>query len=446
MAGDYMKRLLLTLLTLIVLITPVNGYTSPKEDYEEAYKIYIAAGASVAAYSGRLSELTRRYLKEDGWKLGYYTQAHGHAGARYILAQKEFEGTIFYVLAIVGTENAEDIRLDLKVDKVYFAGTDFRELADYAAAKDVPETEPKVHRGFYEFLEAGPAATLTDSRQQPLNLPEVLKRDKNSKIFITGHSLGGAAATLAGAGLISVGVDPSQVEVITFGAPAVGNAAFAAKFEPLLRLTRIVHSGDQVTGVLQTLVGGYRQFGRLIQWDPPEMADNPHKLFGYVDSAMKNFYNKRSQAIAAGVDIHNQAAVKRKIDERVYVAPIQNNLPSSLASDFWYMNEFLKDEFKTTLANDSAGLQTSLAEWRTSAAKTGCRWLVVPDVSAVRIKQEKNIYYITVSETVYEAATGNVVDMATYSTATFNLTPLEAFFHAVKEMDKHLHRSLKPNN
>ena len=68
---------------------PAISSASPAEDYEEAYKLYLAAGASAASYSGRLGELANRYLLQDGWQIDHYVQAQSHTGARYLVARKE---------------------------------------------------------------------------------------------------------------------------------------------------------------------------------------------------------------------------------------------------------------------------------------------------------------------------------------------------------------------
>ena len=49
----------------------------------------------------------------------------------------------------------------------------------------------------------------------------------DTRVLLTGHSLGGAVATLLAERLVSMGIDKDRVPVITFGAPAIGNAAFA---------------------------------------------------------------------------------------------------------------------------------------------------------------------------------------------------------------------------
>jgi len=431
-----LKRVLLLLFVAYVLAytSPVS-YAGPKEDYEEAYKIYLAAGASAAAYTGRLGELANHYLEQDGWQIDHYVQSQGRTGARYLIARKE--GTPYYIVAIVGTENKADIKIDLKVDKVYFAGSTPEEIAANAAKKNIPDSEPKVHRGFNEFVQAGPSAVLRNPQQINLSLSDLLRTDKQRKLCLTGHSLGGAAATLAGAGLLSTGVSPKQIEVITFGAPAVGNEAFAAKFGPVLQLTRFVNSGDPVTGVLQTLVGGYRQFGREINWNPPDTVHDTHQLTDYIDSAIKNYYNKRRQAAEAGMPLPSSPAAKQANPERVYITPLQNNLPPDLTTDFWYMQEALQDEYHHSLPDYILGTTPLNSGWQEPAMASGCRWAIVADVSATRLKQEKNTYYITLTQTVYDVTTGSIAASATFSTATYNLTPLEAFIHTFKGIHAH---------
>ncbi|WP_245823802.1 lipase family protein [Sporomusa malonica] len=413
---------------------PVTGYAGAKEDYEDAYTLYLTAAASAAAYSGRIGELANRYLEQDGWQIDHYVQSQGHTGARYLIAHKE--GVPYYLAAIVGTENDRDIETDLKFDKVYFAGSNEEECAVNAAKKDVPGTEPKVHRGFNQFVQAGLSAVLRNPRQVSLSLPDLLLSNQTRKLYLTGHSLGGAAATLAGARLLSVGINPEQLEVITFGAPAVGNAAFAAKFGPSLHLTRVVNSGDVVTGALQTLLGGYRQFGQEIKWRPPDTVDDAHQLIGYIDSAIKNYYDKRRLAVAAGVQLPIPSADKQINHGRVYIAPLGNNLPAGLTEEFSYMQEALQDEYQQTLPDYVTA--DDQADWRKTASASGCRWAIVSDVSALRVKQEKNIYYITLTQTVYDVTSGTAVTTATFSTATYNLTPLEAFIHTFKGMHAHL--------
>ena len=124
-----------------------------------------------------------------------------------------------YILAFAGTESVIGMRANLLVDKVYFAGGNLDEFAVYAAKQDVPTAEPKVHRGFHEFVQAGLTVKVQDDDGDSKTLAEMLLANKERKVYLVGHSRGGAAATLSGARLISMGVNPEQIEIITFGAP-----------------------------------------------------------------------------------------------------------------------------------------------------------------------------------------------------------------------------------
>lgn len=98
----------------------------------------------------------------------------------------------------------------------------------------------KVHEGFREaFLE-------TQSR-----LDEVLSRRRSrQKLWLTGHSLGGALATLAAGH-----VQPQPVHgLYTYGCPRVGNQAFVAAL-PQQSHYRFVHRDDWVTTVPPELLG-----------------------------------------------------------------------------------------------------------------------------------------------------------------------------------------------
>ena len=434
-----MKRWLVTAM-LLLLTLPGISHAGAKEDYEEAYNLAIMATASVAAYSDGIGETTTRYLEQNGWTIDRYTQAQNQSGARFLLAQKNIspENTI-YVLAIVGTENKRDIKIDLKVDKVYFAGSTFEEFAANAALKDIPASQPKIHRGFHEFIQAGPTAKLSDASGASLSLMDILKAHHDNKLYLTGHSLGGAAAIIAGARFIEMGLDPSQLEIITFGSPAVGNAAFAEKFAPLLNVTRVVIDGDPVTGALQTLVGGYKQFGREIKWKLSDSAQGFHNMTGYVDIALKNYYDKRKQVYQADNQLPRHSATTLLAEttapvtqNRVYIASLQNNLQSALAADFPYMKEALLDEYRQAYPNSVVSEETTDENWQKQAVEAGCRWVIVPQVVSTQAPNQRTTYRVTLQQTVYETATGAVVDMAAFSTSTSMLTPLEAFIHAFK--------------
>jgi hypothetical protein len=109
-------------------------------------------------------------------------------------------------------------------------------IADLMADVDIWLTDweqgGKVHRGFKKAL---------DEVWFDL-LPHIRKLyDKGCKIWITGHSLGGALATLSAS---RYGIAQG---VYTFGSPRVGNEAFKEKFD--VKIYRIVNNDDIVAHV-----------------------------------------------------------------------------------------------------------------------------------------------------------------------------------------------------
>ncbi len=433
-----MKKWLILFLLMGVLCIPSVSFAGPKEVYEDAYKMHLAAGASVAAYHNRMGEIATRYLEQDGWEITHYVQPQNRAGARFLIATKEMEPDVpLYIVAIVGTENSKDVAIDLKTSKVYFAGQSPEEMTANSLLDDIPNDKPKVHRGFNEYIQAGATAELRTQGTGPLFLPELLQANSKSHLLLTGHSLGGAAATLVGARFIDMGLDPNQIEVITFGAPAVGNAAFAEKFDPVLKLTRVVIAGDPIVTALQGLVGGYRQFGSEVKFKLPVTRDDPHDLAGYMDGVMKNQYDKRRLAVESGAELTGTTSAKPMSGERVCIAPLKNKLPESLAGEFYYMREALYDEYRQTLPNVIISDDKASENWLENAAAANCRWLIAPEVESSQVRQEKRIYYITTFQMVYDVEDGKEVDVAVFSTGTFNLTPLEAFVTSFKGITSH---------
>ena len=118
----------------------------------------------------------------------------------------------------------------------------------------------QVHRGF-----DGAFAELSDAL-------DAIVRNKRpeQRLWLTGHSLGGALATLAAAHL-----GPDSVRgLYTYGSPRVGNAAFVAAL-PWEAHYRFVHRDDWVPTVPPEFIG-YRHGGALqtVPGSPPRRLWN----------------------------------------------------------------------------------------------------------------------------------------------------------------------------
>lgn len=431
-----MKRFRQWIILILLVVYSITGtavcQAMPEEDLNEAYAIYLAASACVATYSDRPGQLAVQYLTQQGWQIQPYEQTSLNADARFLLI-KNIGANNFgasYLVAFTGTETLKDVKTDVRAGRVYFAGQTVGEFAENAAKKKVPASEPKIHRGFHEYVQA--ALTAKTTTAEPQFLTDWLLADPSRKVYLTGHSLGGAVATVSAARLISMGVKPEQIKVITFGAPAVGNDAFSRKFEPVLDLTRVVISGDVVTGILQSLAGGYTQFGHEIKWSSPDWANKgPHGITEYMDLAMKNYYDKRqSQAETISLPRSEASSALKK----AYIAPVKYSLPDKFEKEQWYMQQALTDEYERVLPGClPPGQHSEQAAWAQAVA-AGSRWLIFPEVSAYQLPKEQGVYYLTLSEKIVDLSTGDVVRLAAFSANTHNLTPLEALLHSARSV------------
>lgn len=120
-----------------------------------------------------------------------------------------------------------------------------------------------VHKGFNDYVNTV-LETMVDINDDGIDevLFNEILANTDTRVLLTGHSLGGAVATLLAERLVSMGIDKDRVPVITFGAPAIGNAAFAEVYGDKIDLRRITNNADPVPGSLQTFFGGYKQFGK----------------------------------------------------------------------------------------------------------------------------------------------------------------------------------------
>lgn len=112
---------------------------------------------------------------------------------------------------------------------------------------DCPYTEGRVHRG---FLEAFEAIVIEEGENLPA-FEEVIERLQNAKngVWITGHSLGGALASIAASYLLNSNIRVSGI--YTFGAPRVGNDEYRDYLNKRLtyKYWRFMHKSDLVPDV-----------------------------------------------------------------------------------------------------------------------------------------------------------------------------------------------------
>jgi len=449
------KKLMLLLICVFLQIAalwpgPVSA--GPVEDYREAQLQYLTAVASFASYPGADGDIAAAIMRRDGWLIIPYIENDETAQAMFLLAWKAGEGLpTEYLMAIAGTHNTEGIKLAFKAGKAYFAGRTLKEFADNADKKnDLPPKAPLVHRGFHQYVQTALATDLQPpaGKTAGRKLNELLLDHPDWKVYLTGHSAGGSAATLLAARLIDMGVKPDQLKIVTFAAPAVGNAAFAEKYSPALDLTRVVVAGDPIPDALQRIAGGFQQFGSEIRWKIDGYTfDEKHYPYIYLDCAVKNYYDKRLIAMKSAAT--NLAPGEQPVQEgkRLYIAAINNNLPQNLNGEFPYMREVLLDQYRDAvpayfIGEMNAKVPLTFDELRSKAAAAGCDRMVVVNIwgkkqddpanySGGLVTKAADAYdLIVIEQVVFSVPDGELVDGRTYEKGSKYFTAIGALLSA----------------
>ena len=435
--GEPEMNLLRILAFLCLVLAPVRAFAAPSD---LPSLLFVTAAASEAAYSGTLPEMLRARLVAAGWRIeGYETPGRkGTVGRFFHMVRADADGTETHLISFPGTERGSDVWTDLRLGRAVFGG---QTPAEFLAAANEPVSNrketPLVHRGFLDYTQAALFTDVLDAyggHTAGEVLAAELRAHPAAKVYLTGHSLGGAAAILAAARLADMGVSPAQLEVVTFGTPAVGNAAFARAYEGKFTLHRVVMQGDPMKDLLASPLG-FRQFGERILWQPaPSVAAFPHAMIVYVDAAMRKLYD------AAGTNafLFLAGQPNRTEGQPVYVLPIEVDVDGPLEADAPYMKAVLRDAiyarnagaiFAATgggLSDD--GLLSGLTAHLAAAKEAGATQLYAYRISGAKLRDRHETYRLTLERAVYDME-GNLVAASSRSQVTGALTPLETVLY-----------------
>ena len=427
-----MKKIFFLGVFLLCFLPTLPVLADALADYQQAQKEYLSAWVSLGAYNDRIGHLARMELADAGWEVQGFNEEYDGAEAKFFIVKNEsfLPQTEIYLLAITGTESKRDIATDLTVDKVLFGGTTPAEFAATAQKRDLQASDPMVHGGFYKYTQAAFFSKIYERQTLGEHMAQLLKENRQRKLYLTGHSLGGAAATLAAARLIAMGVLPEQLEVISFGAPPIGNQAFADAYGKHVQLERIVLAGDPVAGVLQAVRPDYAQFGNKKVWEKKQYSEQvKHAMVLYLDAALHNYYDARQEAEAAGV-LAEMEAGRAVCGQAVYVAPFVVHAPADLADDILYMKLALRDLCERRLFGCSfgAGERMDFRQELARAKAAGCKYVLFDEFTATSLREVKHGFYIAMQEEIYDVE-GRLQGSVLTATNTEGITPLEAVIY-----------------
>lgn len=157
------------------------------------------------------------------------------------------------------------------------------------------DIEYNLHNGFRNYLNADTAVEgdgdLTKIDQITEKLEDIMANDcEGFDVFVTGHSLGGALATLYGLRLAQTGKFP-MVTIVSYASPYVGDDGFKkvfrqAELDGIVRHIRVSNNNDCIPA--NPCIGGFSHVGvnlELTKSGPKmnyEGVENPSLPFAFV--------------------------------------------------------------------------------------------------------------------------------------------------------------------
>jgi hypothetical protein len=214
--------------------TPASVLAEPQGDYREDVAAVLMTLADMAYEPEAAMEQAARSL---GVAPIYRVES---AGMRVDIGSVEGADPPVYTVAFRGTALDGDDR-----ERMLNIITDLRALVPVALAGT--SYPGRVHRGFNDGL-----SKLWDAGLST----ELAERLVGARVWLTGHSLGGAMATLAAPRIETLAYDPDAIAgVYVFGSPRVGNARFREAYDGAFgqRTFRVTYGSDVVTHMAPAL-------------------------------------------------------------------------------------------------------------------------------------------------------------------------------------------------
>ncbi|MCY7323046.1 MAG: lipase family protein [Phormidesmis sp. CAN_BIN36] len=189
----------------------------------------------------------------------------------------------------------------------------------------------------FGFVTAGFRGIYVSLRKK---LIDTLKqKPQNSKIFITGHSLGGALATLAIPDILrnTHFTNPEGVELYTFASPRCGDGHFATNFQKLgVQNWRIANTEDFVTtlpfptgNVLKPAPPDTKPEAELGIGGVAGVDKNPNPVFGFFKAMYDRNKRRMPDYVHTGTPIyftiHEAALEKHHNLDEVYMLGISQD-------------------------------------------------------------------------------------------------------------------------
>ena len=443
-----MKKILLTLLCLCLYgTTAFAAEKSIKEQLRDSYYTAISAASCLGVYlPERSSEFS--FMRSHGWEIAPYAFEDEDVRTNFSIASNTCAdcGMELYMVTFKGTTNKKDWGINLKTSHTAYGGTTLEEM-EAIAKRDPQEKKPAVHEGFNTYVDSVLRSSVVDAQSKFKGVFKKVYETPNSHLILTGHSLGGAAATLLGERLISLGMPKEKFTVITFGAPAIGNDEFAMEYGDKIDLLRVTNTSDPIPGSLQTFFGGYKQFGEHVKYHiSPRISSNNHDIAMYVDYSVSEYYKAFDKAVTSGI---TKALPYNKVTAGKPLVALWMHSSPGLAKRPYVpdIKRLIAEEYMGMLPSyvvmdDALNAETFYRheDIMRLSREVGAEYVVICGIDGNQSK-DKDYWYIVLNQGVFKAD-GSLMSIVTFAkkvSATGNIQATgENLLSAKEELQRHL--------
>ncbi|MBA4543812.1 lipase family protein [Thermoactinomyces daqus] len=185
------------------------------------------------------------------------------------------------VVVLRGSESSQDNLIDLQI-----------------AQKRFPFGPGKTHSGWTDLYQRSSHPQIPPLRRQIIGtVLKCLRKFPHITVYVTGHSMGGAIATMAALDLaLNFSVKPV---VITFGSPKTGDSVFVNAYNRAIsRSLRVANEWDIVP---KLLLSGYQHVNYLfpLHWNCRAFGRHHHQIAAYF-VILRNFCPAFGKMLARG--------------------------------------------------------------------------------------------------------------------------------------------------
>lgn len=379
-------------------------------EYADAYFTSLAAASCLGQYLADDS-MEFDYLRIMGWEIEPRVSRLGKLETHFSVARRYFKDLDRKVFLVTfrGSATKNDWKINLKTKKVNYGGNSLAEMQSLAKEKAIDKA-PGVHGGFNEYTDLVLRDSVVAEDGSLRGVFGYAKENENAHVILTGHSMGGAVATLLATRLVDLGFPKDRIHVLTFGAPAIGNKEYNVAYADKLDIVRITNTNDPIPGSLQTFFGGYVQCGKNYKYHlSSQLGSFQHDMAMYFDHSIIDLYKVEDAEIAAG---RMKPLPKKRVIKGVPVvalwaesSPGLSKMPLMPDLKRMLLDQYVKFIPSYIILNDNINAENDYQrqDMISASQRVGADYVVVCSIDSRRQRDRDNSWFIVQEQGLFKS-------------------------------------------